>query len=102
MSKRVKFTVDEKLFFVNRVLRSKTSVKAEAKKIGVSTTTIEDWIRKYETGGVERLKELKTWTRYSEDLKLSAVKAVAEDARSLNEVTKTYSISSRSVLCNWI
>ncbi|MCB5955102.1 transposase [Enterococcus sp. CWB-B31] len=98
----VKFSVEEKLFSVHQVLQSRLSTNAEAKRIGVANETLKDWIRKYEAGGVERLEELKTWTRYPEELKISAVKAVVDNAKSLNEVIETFSISSHSVLRQWI
>lgn len=102
MSKRGKFSVEEKLFSVHQILQSRTSINAEAKRIGVRNNTLKDWIRKYEVGGVERLEELKTWTSYPKELKLSAVKAVVNDGKSLNEVIKKFSISSDSVLRKWI
>ncbi|WP_420705909.1 transposase [Enterococcus sp. BWT-B8] len=42
------------------------------------------------------------WTSYPEELKISAVKAVVDNAKSLNEVIETFSISSHSVLRQWI
>lgn len=62
MSKRVKFSVDEKLYSVNQVLQGRISRNAEAKRIGISIGTLHDWLRKFEEGGSERLKELRTWT----------------------------------------
>lgn len=102
MSKRVKVSVDEKVKAVTRVLESGMSYNAEAKRIGVSDTTIKDWVRKYKTEGIERLNERKNWTRYSEELKLQAVKEVVENKKSLYEVVEVYAISSRSLLNNWI
>ena len=102
MSKRVKFSVDEKLYSVNQVLQGRTSRNAEAKRIGISIGTLHDWLRKFEEGGSERLKELRTWTTYSEETKLCAVKAVIEGGASKLSVVKKYAISGNSVLNKWI
>lgn len=102
MSKRVKFSAEEKLYSVNQVLQGRTSRTAEAKRIGIRRQTLEDWIREFEEGGAERLKELRTWTRYSEETKLCAVKAVVDGVESNQSVLKKYAISSLSVLNTWI
>ncbi len=102
MSKRVKFSVDEKLYSINQVLQGRTSRNAEAKRIGISIGTLHDWLRKFEEGGSERLKELRTWTTYSEETKLCAVKAVIDGGESKLSVVKKYSISGNSVLNKWI
>lgn len=102
MSKRVKFSMEEKMFSVCQVLQGDTSTNAEAKRIGVTYETLADWIRKVETEGFERLRELKTWTNYSEETKLCAVKGVISKRKSLRAVSKKYHISSDSVLRQWI
>ena len=102
MSKRVKFSVDEKLYSINQILQGMTSRNAEAKRIGVSLHALNDWLRKFEEGGTERLKELRTWTRYSEETKLCAIKAVLDEGESRQSVVKKYAISDTSVLNNWI
>mgnify|MGYP001327131026 CR=1 FL=1 len=98
MSKRVKFSIDEKLYSVNQVIQGVTSRKAEAKRIGISHKTLNDWLRKFEEGGAGRLQELRTWTRYSDETKLCAVKAVIDGGESKRSVVKKYAISSTSVL----
>lgn len=102
MSKRVKFSAEEKLYSVNQVLQGRTSRTAEAKRIGIRRQTLKDWLRKFEEGGVERLKERRTWTRYSEETKLCAVKAIIDGVESNQSVLKNYAISSLSVLNTWV
>ena len=83
MSKRVKFSMEEKMFSVCQVLQGDTSTNAEAKRIGVTYETLADWIRKVETEDFERLRELKKWTNYSEETKLCTVKDVISKGKSL-------------------
>lgn len=48
MSKR---TPNEIIRSVERYQRGETSQRAEAKRLGVSQQTFQDWIRRYETFG---------------------------------------------------
>ena len=69
MSKR---TPEEIIHSVERYQRGETSQGAEAKRLGVSKQTFQDWIRKYETFG-EKVFRRTEKRRYSKELKLSAV-----------------------------
>ncbi|GIN13336.1 hypothetical protein J26TS2_32030 [Shouchella clausii] len=40
----------------------------------ITYTDQREWTYKYDTHGMEGLKESSTWRRYSKDLKLAAVK----------------------------
>lgn len=74
MSKRTKFSAEEKMNSVNQILQGKTSRKAEAKRLRVSEYSVKSWIRNFEAGGLERLEELKTWTKYTNETKLGQLK----------------------------
>jgi len=102
MSKRTKFSAEEKMNSVNQILQGKTSRKAEAKRLRVTEYSVKSWIRNFEAGGLERLEELKTWTKYTNETKLRAVEAVLYGGKSRLAVTKEYGISDLSVLRNWI
>ncbi|MDM8214394.1 helix-turn-helix domain-containing protein [Enterococcus hirae] len=84
------------------MIQGKISRSAEAKRIVISSWTLDDCLRKFEEGGTERLKGLRTWTRYPEKTKLCAVKAVLNEGESKLSVIKRYVISDPSVLNKWI
>lgn len=102
MSKRSPTSLEVKLHTVQRCLEHKSNPNYEAKQLGISKSSITDWIRKYKADGLEGLKESKTWKTYSKEVKLAAIKEVLSGHYSLSAVTKKYHISSTSVLRNWI
>lgn len=102
MSKRVIFTSDEKYKAVMRVLKGENSCHGESKKIGVSFSTLNNWIRKYNTDGYEGLVESRTWKHYSDELKQKAVLSVLSGRYSKEKAIEIYNISSYSVLTRWI
>ena len=98
MAKR---TPEEIIHSVERYQRGETSQGAEAKRLGVSKQTFQDWIRKYETFG-EKVFRRTEKRRYSKELKLSAVQAYLNGEGSHAAICKKYGISSRKQLRNWI
>lgn len=102
MSKRSPTSLEVKLHTVQRCLEQNSNPNYEAKQLGISKSSITNWIRKYKADGLEGLKESNTWKTYSEELKIAAIKDVLSGNYSLTAATKKYHISSRSVLTKWI
>ncbi|TFD95471.1 helix-turn-helix domain-containing protein, partial [Jeotgalibacillus sp. R-1-5s-1] len=74
MSKRVtNHRLDERLKVVLSVLDEKKSMGMVSKEFSVGKTTIQEWVRKYQSDGIDGLKESKTWKAYSQELKRQAV-----------------------------
>ncbi|KRN98539.1 transposase [Ligilactobacillus pobuzihii] len=97
-----KATLAERLQAVTSILQGQTSVKAAAKRVKASHSTIENWLRAYRAAGVTGLEESHTRKVYSTELKLQAVLAYLSSNWSLKSVCDKYEISSRSVLRRWI
>jgi transposase-like protein len=102
MSKRSLYSPEEKYHVISEVIDGRCSVNSIAKKHSLSWEAINDWIRKYNDGGLEELKESKTWKRYDHALKQEAVLAVINKKMSVWEATMFFQISSTSVLRKWI
>lgn len=102
MSKRSFYSPEEKYQIISEVMDGRRSVNSIAKKHALSRKTINDWIRKYNDGGLEGLKESKTWKRYDNTLKQEAVLAVINKKMSIFQATLFFQISSTSVLRGWI
>ena len=98
MSKR---TPEEIIQSVERYQRGETSQGAEAKRLGVSKQTFQDWIRKHETFGIDGLEHT-GHRNYPRELKKSAVTAYLSGEGSQAAICKKYGISSRTQLQNWI
>lgn len=102
MGRKSKFTTDEKLEYVHRCIRGKDSVNNAAKLIGVSYTTLERWIRNYESLGIEGLNNTTKNRVYSEEVKNMAVRGYLDGEGSLSDICKKYGIKSNRQLRNWI
>ena len=97
-----KATLAERLQAVTSILQGQTSVKAAAKRLKASHSTIENWLRAYRAAGETGLEESHTQKAYSTELKLQAVLTYLSSNWSLKSVCDKYEISSRSVLRRWI
>ncbi|WP_198041807.1 helix-turn-helix domain-containing protein [Paenibacillus larvae] len=102
MSKRSPTSLEVKLRVVKRCLQNETNPSYEAKQLGIDKNTVTDWVRKYKADGLDGLKESRGCKAYSEDLQLAAIRDVLSGSHSIQEATKKYHISSKSVLTRWI
>lgn len=102
MSKRSPKSVEEKLEVVLRYQIEGESVGQLARECGISKYSVRDWIRKYQTNGIEGLKESQTWKKYPSDLKKSAVEDYLSGQGSQRLTCQKYGISSTYVLRSWI
>src|SRR5699024_9578188 len=103
MSKRLtKHTLDERIQAVLYVIESKKSVHVIAREFGVDRSTIESWVRKYRSDGVDGLKEAKKWKGYSKELKSQAVAYYLDGKASLKKTCEIFNISDPYVLRQWI
>ena len=96
-----KIGIAEIITAVKSYIEGKTSQPGEAKKLGVSLQTFQDWIRRYETFGVDGFLQ-KGYRKYSSEVKEAAVKDYLNGEGSQSTICKKYGISSRTQLQNWI
>jgi len=61
-----------------------------------------EWKHKLNTYGPEGLKESSTWKKYSQELKLSAIRECQSITYSLREIARKYEISDKTILRQWI
>ncbi|MBC8590191.1 helix-turn-helix domain-containing protein [Wansuia hejianensis] len=90
-----------KLIVIERYLDGESVTKL-AEEIDVSIDAILDWTNMYETFGIDGLVESKSKTRYSEELKISAVRDHLNGVDSLRNICKKYGIRSHKTLRSWI
>mgnify|MGYP003619206213 CR=1 FL=1 len=102
MSKRSKYSTEEKYQIISEVIEKQCSMNCMAKKYALSVQTISRWIHRYQSYGLEGLKEARKWKRYDHSLKKEAVLAVIQGEMSLSQATRVFHISSDSVLSKWI
>lgn len=96
-----KILKENKLDAVIKILDGKSSISSMAKKLQVSYTAVESWIRIYQSIGVNAFDNTKNQT-YSVELKLQAVTEYLSGKGSLDTICKKFKIKSKSQLRRWI
>lgn len=102
MEKYQRLSAKERWEIIEPIIEKQVSLNSVSKKLGISTSTINRWIRKYKESGMEGLENGKAWKQYSYDLKVQAVEDVIIRGMSKSSVTSKYEISDDSVLRRWI
>ena len=97
-----KHTLEERYQATSEYLSGQYSKHFICQKYTISKNTFDNWIRKYKAGGLDGLKESRTWKKYSVELKTAAVLEYLENGRSPKKICDIYNISSISVLHKWI
>lgn len=100
MSKR-KISVEDKIYAVHLYLDGKESQHRIASMFDVSLASVQQWIRNYESMGVDAFN-LKGYKKYSKELKLQAVSDYLDGNGSQADICKKYGIRSKAKLQNWI
>ena len=78
--------MEEKLEVVHLYLEQGKSISILTKTFGVNSDSIINWIRKYQTEGIEGLKERHSWKKYSSELKEKAVTDYLAGRGSLSRI----------------
>ena len=98
MSKKI--SVEDKIYAVNLYLNKKISIQGIATLYGVKYSTARQWIRNYESIGMDAFVINRSY--YSKELKLQAVMDYLTGQGSQSDICKKYGIRARSELQYWI
>ena len=102
MSRREKIKADEKVQIAKAYTQGKIGLSEAAKQIGVHHTVIEDWVRLYETEGVQAFLPRARNRRYDPVLKEAAVKDYLSGKGSIRTICRKYKIRDTKQLRTWI
>lgn len=102
MSKKVKFTAEEKMFFVLKFRELNISLLAFCRLYNVESTAIHRWSIKYDHGGLEKLEEIKIKSLYSSHTLINSVQDYLTGEFSMLQIVKKYNLSGDSVLRQWL
>ena len=102
MSKRKKIKVEEKIRIVRAYIKGTISLNAAAEQLGVHKSVVDDWVRLYQTEGVESFLPRKGNRQYDPALKEAAVKDYLSGKGSIRAICKIYKIRSTCQLRSWI
>lgn len=99
MSKK-KISIKDKIYAVNLYLEGKESQHGIASMFDVSLTSVQQWIRNYESMGSDAF--IKGNKKYSKELKLQAVLGYLSGQGSKGDICRKYGIRSKAKLQLWI
>jgi transposase len=102
MGRKAKFSAEEKQKYVLRCIRGEDSVNHTAAMIGIRPQSLHQWIRNYQSLGINGLSSTSKNSSYSAVLKEMAVKDYLNGIGSLLDICKKYGIRSSMQLRNWI
>lgn len=102
MGRTSKFSTEVKLELVLKCIEGKDSINNIANKIGVNKSTLEQWIRNYQSMGACGLNTTSKNTPHTEELKIMAVRDYLSGEGSLRDICKKYGIKSHKQLSDWI
>ena len=86
MSKRKQIKAEEKIHIAEACIYGTISINAAAEQLGVHKSVVDDWVRLYQTEGVESFLPRKENRRYAPMLKEAAVKDYLSGRGSLREI----------------
>lgn len=72
-----------------------------AKKYNIPASTLENWIKKYNSGGFDNLSKKIKKDKFTSEFKLSVIQYRQINNLSYRETAEYFDISNGSVICNW-
>lgn len=88
MSKKIKFTAEEKEFFVLKFRELNISLSAFCRLYYVERTAIHRWTIKYDNGGIDELKEIQHNFEYSTYTLINSVQDYLTGNYSMLQIVK--------------
>lgn len=101
MPQKQKIAIEEKIRIVRDVIARRISASEAADAVQAGRTTIDDWIRIYESEGIEGFTHKGNRT-YSSETKIAAVTDYLRGEKSIRDICKKYKISDTHVFRNWV
>lgn len=102
MPHKGKLTTAEKVRLVEEYLAGKFSMVEFQQKYRIHNQSLRDWIRIYQSEGMEGLIPKSKTKEYTVELKRKVVSEYLAGGCSLHEICRRYRISGQSVVRKWI
>lgn len=102
MPQKGKLAPAEKAQLVEEYLAGKFSLMDFQQEYGIHHQSLRDWIRKYQSEGMEGLLPKAKAKKYTAELKTQVVTEYLAGGCSLQEICRRYRISDRHVVRQWI
>lgn len=98
---RSRHSIEQKLSALRMIEEETYTWKEIMEAHDVSENTLREWKVKFDTGGIDALKESKTWRPYTKEQKIAAARDYLGGLTATETLSK-YHISSWSVLRRWV
>lgn len=102
MGRKAKFSFDIKIDIVLRCLKRETTAGYEARRLGIESARVAEWISLYQSLGEDGLITTSKNACYSSDTKTNAVLDYLSGKGSYSTICKKYGVRSSCQLRNWI
>jgi transposase len=102
LSRRSKYTPEEKIAILYELENGQTSHKDVSEKYEVGLTTLYEWRHRYELYGYEGLDVRTNNKSYPEELKLQAVQDYLSGHYTQTQIIDKYKIAERKQLRDWL
>ena len=102
MPRKEKVTSEEKIRTASACIEGKISVLGAADRLGVHASVVDDWIRLYQTEGIEAFLPRDRNRRYDPVLKEAAVRDYLLGKGSIRAICRKYKIRDTKQLRTWI
>ena len=102
MSKRRKIKSEDKIRTARACANGTISLNAAAEQLGVHPSVVDDWVRQYESEGIEAFLPGGGNQRYEPAIKEAAVKDYLSGRGSLRDICRIYKIRNQIQLRSWI
>jgi transposase-like protein len=102
MPQKLRLPLEEKIKIAESCINGTSNKHECSEQYGLSWGTVQNWIRLYESRGIDGLKPAVKARKYSTELKLQSVKEYLSGNGSLEYICKRYDISTQSMLRRWI
>ena len=102
MSRRSKYSAEEKLKIVEACLSGKIGVCEAGDRIGVDEKNIRRWMSRYKAEGVSAFLPSERNRTYPAEMKRQVVEEYLAGKGSLQDICEKYNIRSDAQLRNWI
>lgn len=96
----MKHTEQFKRFVVQRYLDGPAGYTLLARELGLSTTTLRNWVARFERHGDAGLSA-RVWSKYSDKFKLSVLKHMRDNGLSYREAAVEFNLSNSKMVVEW-
>ena len=104
MGKRIELNIEEKVWLAEECMAGRMRGREAARRAGVGKSTMQCWISRYRTEGVEALRQDGNQEKraYSVEIKRNAVEEYLSGKGSSMSIAEKYKLRSGNLVLEWV